>query len=228
MQLTWVDYLVIGGYLAAITAFGSWFARFQKTTRDYFLTDRSVPWWAVCFTIVATETSTLTFIGIPAAGVRRQHDVSAAGARLRHRPHHRQPVVHSGVLPRRSLHLVRTAAATLRDARQDAVRRHLSDHAIARRRHPAVCDGARHRGRDRRAGAVGRHRPRRRDDRLHRARRRVGGDLDRRRPDVRLHRRAPGRSPSSLLDAHSRRLGRRWSRLAAPPASSRFSTCRSI
>ena len=67
MQLTWADYLVIGGYLAAITAFGSWFARYQRTTRDYFLTDRSVPWWAVCFTIVATETSTLTFIGIPAA-----------------------------------------------------------------------------------------------------------------------------------------------------------------
>jgi SSS family transporter len=67
VQLTWADYLVIGGYLAAITAFGSWFARFQKDTRDYFLTDRSVPWWAVCFTVVATETSTLTFIGIPAA-----------------------------------------------------------------------------------------------------------------------------------------------------------------
>lgn len=67
MQLTWADYLVIGGYLAAIVAFGSWFARFQHTTRDYFLTDRSVPWWAVCFTVVATETSTLTFIGIPAA-----------------------------------------------------------------------------------------------------------------------------------------------------------------
>jgi solute:Na+ symporter, SSS family len=67
MTLTWADYLVIGGYLAAITLFGSWFARFQKTTRDYFLTDRSVPWWAVCFTVVATETSTLTFIGVPAA-----------------------------------------------------------------------------------------------------------------------------------------------------------------
>jgi SSS family solute:Na+ symporter len=67
MQLSWADYVVIAGYLAAITAFGSWFARFQKTTRDYFLTDRTVPWWAVCFTIVATETSTLTFIGIPAS-----------------------------------------------------------------------------------------------------------------------------------------------------------------
>ena len=59
MVLTWLDYVVIGGYLLAITAFGSYFARFQKTTRDYFLTGRSVPWWAICFTIVATETSTL-------------------------------------------------------------------------------------------------------------------------------------------------------------------------
>src|SRR3954454_17676583 len=66
MVLTWVDYVVIAGYLLAITAFGSWFARFQKTTRDYFLTGRSVPWWAICFTIVATETSTLSFIGVPA------------------------------------------------------------------------------------------------------------------------------------------------------------------
>src|SRR5688572_6577100 len=66
MTLGAADYLVIVLYLAAITAFGSWFARFQKTTRDYFLTDRSVPWWGICFTIVATETSTLTFIGIPA------------------------------------------------------------------------------------------------------------------------------------------------------------------
>jgi SSS family transporter len=66
MVLTWVDYAVIVGYLIAITLFGSYFARFQKTTRDYFLTGRSVPWWAICFTIVATETSTLTFIGVPA------------------------------------------------------------------------------------------------------------------------------------------------------------------
>ncbi|MBA3296063.1 MAG: sodium/solute symporter [Acidobacteria bacterium] len=66
MVLNWIDYTVIGVYLLAITAFGSWFARFQKTTRDYFLTDRSVPWWAICFTIVATETSTLSFIGVPA------------------------------------------------------------------------------------------------------------------------------------------------------------------
>ncbi len=66
MSLSFVDYAVIAGYLVAITLFGSWFARFQKTTRDYLLADRSVPWWAICFTVVATETSTLSFIGVPA------------------------------------------------------------------------------------------------------------------------------------------------------------------
>ena len=64
--LTTPDYLVIAAYLVAITLFGSWFAKFQKTKRDYFLADRSTPWWGICFTIVATETSTLSFIGVPA------------------------------------------------------------------------------------------------------------------------------------------------------------------
>ena len=67
MVLTWLDYAIIAVYLIAITAFGSYFARFQKTARDYFLTGRSIPWWAICFTVVATETSTLTFIGVPAS-----------------------------------------------------------------------------------------------------------------------------------------------------------------
>src|SRR4029079_3652930 len=62
-----IDYAVVVAYLVAITLFGSYFARFQKDTKNYFLTDNSVPWWGICFTIVATETSTLTFIGVPAS-----------------------------------------------------------------------------------------------------------------------------------------------------------------
>lgn len=61
-----LDYAVVAIYLIAVTAFGSYFAKFQKNTKSYFLTDQSVPWWAICFTVVATETSTLTFIGVPA------------------------------------------------------------------------------------------------------------------------------------------------------------------
>ena len=65
--MTLVDYVVVGAYLIGITAFGAWLGRFHKTTADYFLTGRSVPGWAICCTTVATETSTLSFIGVPAA-----------------------------------------------------------------------------------------------------------------------------------------------------------------
>src|SRR5262249_8362096 len=33
--------------------------------KDYFVADREIPWWAVMFSIVASETSALTFISIP-------------------------------------------------------------------------------------------------------------------------------------------------------------------
>jgi len=41
------------------------FARRQKTTKSYFLASHSVPWWAIAASIVATETSTITFISVP-------------------------------------------------------------------------------------------------------------------------------------------------------------------
>jgi SSS family transporter len=66
-----LDLIIIFGYLIGIVLFGAWFGRKQKTTADYFLGDRSVPWWAVAFSIVATETSTITFISIPGIAFAR-------------------------------------------------------------------------------------------------------------------------------------------------------------
>src|SRR2546423_3563328 len=60
-----IDLVIIFGYLIGITLFGTWFARKQETTRDYFLGDRSVPWSAIAASIVATETSTISFISVP-------------------------------------------------------------------------------------------------------------------------------------------------------------------
>ena len=60
-----VDLVVLGAYLAGTTALGIWLGRNQKNARDYFVADRSLPWWAVMFSIVASETSALTFISIP-------------------------------------------------------------------------------------------------------------------------------------------------------------------
>ena len=66
-----LDLIIIFSYLIGIVLFGTWFSRKQKTTRDYFLGGRSVPWWAVAFSIVATETSTISFISVPGIAFAR-------------------------------------------------------------------------------------------------------------------------------------------------------------
>lgn len=65
-MLTVLDYAVIVVYFIATAAFGLMAGGKQRTTNDYFLGGRGLPWWAVCFSIVATETSTLTVISVPA------------------------------------------------------------------------------------------------------------------------------------------------------------------
>jgi len=60
-----LDLIIIFGYLIGVTLFGIWFSGRQETTEDYFVGDRSVPWWAIAASIVATETSTITFISVP-------------------------------------------------------------------------------------------------------------------------------------------------------------------
>ncbi|MEX0994947.1 MAG: sodium:solute symporter [Balneolaceae bacterium] len=66
MGFTTLDYIVVVFYLATVAVFGILSAGKQRTTQDYFLGGRDMPWWAVLFSVVATETSTLTFISIPA------------------------------------------------------------------------------------------------------------------------------------------------------------------
>jgi hypothetical protein len=53
-------------YVVAVAALGSLLGRRQKDAGDYFLADHTIPWWAACFSIVATETSALTVISVPA------------------------------------------------------------------------------------------------------------------------------------------------------------------
>lgn len=65
-MLTMVDAIVLVVYLVAVVVFGIRVAGRQTSTKDYFMGGGEMPWWAICFSIVATETSTLTIIGIPA------------------------------------------------------------------------------------------------------------------------------------------------------------------
>jgi len=60
-----LDLAVILLYLVGITWFGARFRKRQHSLKDYFLGGRSAPWWAIAFSIVSAETSTLTVIGTP-------------------------------------------------------------------------------------------------------------------------------------------------------------------
>ncbi len=66
MGFSAVDYAVLAAYLVGITLFGSRFRSSHRTVKDYFVGARRTPWIVISLSIVATETSTLTLIGVPA------------------------------------------------------------------------------------------------------------------------------------------------------------------
>ena len=66
MRIHPLDLAIVIAYLLGVTALGIHFRRGQQNATDYFLGGRTAPWWALAFSIVATETSTLTIIGTPA------------------------------------------------------------------------------------------------------------------------------------------------------------------
>ncbi|MDX1675314.1 MAG: sodium:solute symporter [Longimicrobiales bacterium] len=65
-MFTPLDTVVLIVYMTGVIGLGTWMGRSQRSARDYFLAGRNVPWWAVMLSVVATETSALTFISIPA------------------------------------------------------------------------------------------------------------------------------------------------------------------
>src|SRR5438445_9279435 len=66
MRFSALDYAVLALYLVGITVFGSRFRKSHRSVRDYFLGSRQTSWAVISLSIVATETSTLTLIGVPA------------------------------------------------------------------------------------------------------------------------------------------------------------------
>ena len=64
-HFTALDFVVLIAYLIGTTVLGVWLGRNQKDAKDYFVAGHTIPWWAVLFSVVATETSALTFISIP-------------------------------------------------------------------------------------------------------------------------------------------------------------------
>jgi len=64
-QFTHIDWFVVGCYLLLTTWVGHLLKGTQSTIKDFFLGGRSLPWQAVSGSIIATEISGVTFIGVP-------------------------------------------------------------------------------------------------------------------------------------------------------------------
>lgn len=64
----WLDWLIVAGYLAYVVTDGLRRARGTSGIEGYFLADRSLPWWAVGLSVMATQLSAVTLIGTTGQG----------------------------------------------------------------------------------------------------------------------------------------------------------------
>jgi SSS family solute:Na+ symporter len=67
---TGLDYGIIVAYFIAIFAFGALFARFTRSTKDFFFGGQRFAWWIVAFSYVASIVGSYSFIKYSAAGFR--------------------------------------------------------------------------------------------------------------------------------------------------------------
>ena len=66
----WIDLFIILIFLSGFSIYGIYQSRFNKSSEDYFLGGRNLPWPVAMLSIVATETSVLTFISVPGLAYR--------------------------------------------------------------------------------------------------------------------------------------------------------------
>ena len=72
----WIDWSIVVFYMVFTTILGERLSGKQSTIKDFFLGGKSLPWWAVTGSMIATEISALTFIGVPGGVYAAQGDWS--------------------------------------------------------------------------------------------------------------------------------------------------------
>ena len=68
LRTNWFDWLVMGTYLVAVFAFGLYMSRKEKTSTDFFLAGRRLPWYAITLSLFATNISRGSLIGLAGQG----------------------------------------------------------------------------------------------------------------------------------------------------------------
>ena len=73
------DLVVVAIYLAGIAALGIWFSRRQTSTENYFVAKRSVPFWAMGMSMLATMISSVTFVAYPGSSYAKDWSLLVPG-----------------------------------------------------------------------------------------------------------------------------------------------------
>jgi len=72
MDFGTIDFIVFASYLLLIIFIGLWVSRTKKgekkTSSDYFLASKSLPWWAIGASLIAANISAEQFIGMSGSG----------------------------------------------------------------------------------------------------------------------------------------------------------------
>ena len=69
-KLQSLDMALVAVYLVSVTGLGLWLTRGVKTSRDYFLAGKSLPWWAVGMSLVVSDIGAKDMVGLAADGYR--------------------------------------------------------------------------------------------------------------------------------------------------------------
>ena len=69
-MLSGIDYFIVVMYMVGIMVLGLYFARFVRSADDFFLSGKSLPFWVVGMSIVATDISAMDFVGVSGQSYR--------------------------------------------------------------------------------------------------------------------------------------------------------------
>lgn len=66
--MSFIDWLVLIGTLSFIVIYGMYRSRGKQNIEDYLIANQSLPWYHVCFSVMATQASAITFLSTPGQG----------------------------------------------------------------------------------------------------------------------------------------------------------------
>ncbi len=71
MSIGALDLAILLAYMAGMVGLGLWLGRGARDVAEYAVGGRDLPWWLILFSIIATETSSVTFLSIPGFAYER-------------------------------------------------------------------------------------------------------------------------------------------------------------